>query len=121
MHNIDDTEHILQVLNRSYSLVFDRLTFLRDSGSRSFQAHTGNEMYFLRVTKPAFADTALQSIDVHVYLQNQGFPVPQIVFTLDNTPNIERCDETGTILLVLYEYMEGQEVDPIQDPKRSGI
>ena len=120
MHVIDEKEHLLQLLNRWYSLPFDGLTFLRDGGSRSFQANTGSKPYFLRVTKPAFADTASQSVDVHVYLQNQGFPVPRLVLTQDHAPYVEVCDVTGTRLLVLYEYMQSQEVDPAQDAEEIG-
>ena len=67
----------LTVLNASYALRFDRLELLRDGGGMSY---ANGHKFFLRVTKPAFYDTVLQSADIHVYLLEKGFPVPPIVY-----------------------------------------
>jgi len=120
MNANDEMERILHLLNRWYSLPFDGLVHLRDGGSRSYLAQAGDCTFFLRVTKPAFADTASHSVKIHVYLQNQGFPVPRIVFTREHAPSVEIRDESGTRLLILYEYIPGRESDPEQDTEAIG-
>lgn len=77
---------ILSILNEYYSIHFDRNEMMRDAGSVSYTVFSGNDKYFLRVIKPAFLDTAVMGADIQVFLQNQGFPVPPVIFTKDNLP-----------------------------------
>ena len=64
---------ILTLLNENYPMRFDALEFLRDAGSVSYAAFADGVKYFLRVTKPAYSDTAPAALDIHVFLQNRGF------------------------------------------------
>lgn len=61
--------HILDVLNEQYSMDFDSIEFIRDSGCVAYVAYTNGCKYFLRVTKPMFYDTASKSLDIHIFLQ----------------------------------------------------
>jgi Ser/Thr protein kinase RdoA (MazF antagonist) len=89
---------------------------MRDAGSVSYSVFSGNDKYFLRVIKPAFLDTAVMGADIQVFLQNQGFPVPPVIFTKDNLPYV-RMDNG---LFILYEFVEGRESNPEQDAEAIG-
>lgn len=107
---------ILSILNEYYPIHFDRNEMMRDAGSVSYTVFSGNDKYFLRVIKPAFLDTAVMGADIQVFLQNQGFPVPPVIFTKDNLPYV-RMDNG---LFILYEFIEGSESNPEQDAEAIG-
>lgn len=109
-------EAMIRALNDHYSIRFDRAELLRDMGSASYAAYSGDEKYFLRVIKPSLNDTALTGADIQVFLQKQGFPVPPIILTADGLP----CAKTGDALYILYEFIEGQDCDPEQDAEAIG-
>ena len=64
---------ILNILINHYSIQFDALEFIRDSGSVAYTVFSDNHKYFLRAVKPAFFDTAIKSTDIHIFLQEQNF------------------------------------------------
>ena len=70
---------------------------------------------FLRITKPLFYETAFKSLDIRLFLQKQGFSVPQILFTKDGCPYVKISGAEGKCYYVLYEFIEGEEADPEQD------
>lgn len=43
-----DSNRILEKLNASYPMHFDRLTFVRDSGCLAYEVFSGSHRYFLR-------------------------------------------------------------------------
>ena len=107
---------ILNTLNKSYPIRLDKLEQLRDGGSTSFAVFSGADQYFLRMVKPAFFDTAVKGVDIQVFLQNKGFPVPPIIHTAEGQPYLEKEGE----LLILYEFIEGSESNPEQDAEKIG-
>ena len=109
-------EEIIKILNENYHICVDRLELTRDMGSSAYTAYACNQRYFLRVLKPAFLDTAFIAVDIQVFLQEHGFPVPKIFFSRENRPYIQ--DENG--IYVLYEYIEGGESNPEQDAEAIG-
>lgn len=111
---------ILSNLNNHYAMRFDGLTFVRDSGSVAYSVLSGDRKYFLRAVKPVFFDTAIKAADIHVFLQKQNFSVPSIIFTKDNVPYIRAGEENGGYLFILYEFIEGCEVDPQKDAEAIG-
>ncbi len=111
---------ILDILNKHYPMNFDRIEFIRDSGCTAYGVYAGESKYFLRVTKPMFFDTASKSLDIHLYLQEQGFDVPPVIFTKDGSPCMQASDAEGKYFYVLYEFIEGVEVDPESDAERIG-
>lgn len=113
-----EKDEILETLNRNYPMKFTSAEFLRDSGSVAYEVFTGEEKYFLRITKPTFALTAGSSLDVHVFLQQNNFPVPKIIQTINGAYCVE-C-EAGKSLFVLCEFIEGGEVDPLGDAEKIG-
>ena len=59
-----EKEKILEILNEHYSVCFDSLEFVRDSGSMAYAVFSGRDKYFLRITKPAFLDTVHKSLEI---------------------------------------------------------
>ncbi len=115
-----EKEKILEILNEHYPVCFDSLEFVRDSGSMAYAVFSGRDKYFLRITKPAFFDTVHKSLEIHVFLMKQGFSVPPVIFTRDGSPCVHTSEEDGEHLYILYEFIEGKEVDPEQDAEAIG-
>lgn len=116
-----DQHVLLELLNQNYPQHFDRLEFLRDSGSVAYTAYSGEKKFFLRVTKPAMFDAASSTpLKVHLYLQQNHFPVPELLFTRDHSPCAPVTEEDGEHLVLLYEFLEGEEVDVRQDAEVLG-
>lgn len=111
---------ILPFLNAHYLITFEHVDFMRDAGSTTYAAYSCSKKYFLKVTKPAFQETIKSSVKINVFLQENGFPVPCIVFTKEGLPYIEEMAEDGARLYILYEFIEGEEVDTEQDAEEIG-
>lgn len=109
-----------ELINKNYPIHFDRFELMRDSGSKAYVAVSGDEKYFLRVIKPAFYDTAVKAVEIQVFLQERGFPVPHVIFTKDSKPYIQDKQDGENYLYVLYEYIEGVESEPEQDAEAIG-
>ena len=109
-----------ELISKHYHIKFDCFELVRDSGSMAYIAASEGEKYFLRVIKPAFADTAATGVDVQCFLQNRNFPVPPIVSTNDGKSHVREQREDGNYLYVLYEYIEGAESEPMKDTKKIG-
>ena len=106
---------ILTILNTHYPFSFDKVEFMRDGGSVSYTAYTGERKYFLRVTKPALYEIASRSLDVHIFLQNQNFSVPTVIYTDDGFPYVQVSHSDGEHLIILYNFIEGTEVNLEED------
>jgi len=104
-----DTREIFEILNQNYNIDFTDIEFFRDGGSVSYIVSSIEKKYFLRVVRPEFLATAMQSTDIHMYLQDHHFAVTTLILTKDHQPYIKRIDEDKTNLLILYEYIEGSE------------
>lgn len=109
-------EENMQILNEYYPTKFDHIELMRDMGSTSYTAFSGNNKYFLRVIKSALFNTAVIGADIQLFLQNQGFPVPLIILTNKQLPYVKNEDK----LLILYEFIEGTDSDPEQDAEAIG-
>lgn len=105
-------EEIKQILNEYCSIKFDRIEIVRDMGSMSYTAFSGNNKYI----KPPFFNTAIIGADIQVLLQNKGFPVPYIQLTYEQLPYVKN----ENILLILYEFIEGSDSNPKQDAEAIG-
>ncbi len=90
-------------------MTFENIEFNRDGGSLSYVVFADNRKFFLRIIRPELMNTALQSIDIHLYLANSNFPVPNIILTKDCTPYITAGEQDNKHLYVLYEFIEGLE------------
>lgn len=104
------------LLNKRYPIKFERIEPMRDMGSRSYTAFASGGKYFLRVINLSVLNTAITGADIQVFLQNRDFPVPPIIFTNDNAPYVRQENN----LYILYEFVEGDNVDPEQDAEAIG-
>lgn len=113
-------EEILSFLENQYPLTIEKVEFLRDSGSVAYTVYGKDEKYFLRITKPTYYETAMSSLDIHLYLQLNGCNVPKIIFTRAGKAYTLHGKEEEKRYAVLYEFLEGEEVDPEQDAEEIG-
>jgi Ser/Thr protein kinase RdoA (MazF antagonist) len=116
MENTD----ILSVLNSNYPIVFKHTELFRDSGSAAYIVSSDSGKYFLKISKPAFGDTIKSSVYINVFLQNNNFPVPKVIFTAKGLPFVESETESGVHYYILYDYLEGSEINVKQDAAEIG-
>jgi len=110
-----------ELINKNYYPIhFTSFELVRDSGSMAYVAASTNKKYFLRVIKPAFYDTAVSGVEVQTFLQNKGFPVAPIISTNDGKQYITETRNDGDYLYVLYEYIEGAELQKGQVSEEAG-
>lgn len=103
-----------------YGLRAELVEPFRDSGNATFIVYAEGVKYFLRVTKPAFRDTALTAIEVHAHLQERGFPVPKLYLTTGGQRCLPIESPEGESLLALYEFLEGAPLETGQEPEAVG-
>lgn len=108
------------IINKNYTINFDKITLFREGGNTSYTAFSGIEKYFLRIIGPAFFETAIKSLEIQSFLMNNNFPVPNIISTKSGDLFVmeERAD--GKYLYVLYEFIDGIESDPECDAEAIG-
>jgi Ser/Thr protein kinase RdoA (MazF antagonist) len=94
-------------LSEIFNKPFSALDILREGGSMSYMATSGEKKYFLKLVPSAFGDTVKESTDVLLYLEQKCFPSARIIKTADNAPLFEHHGKIG----VMFEYIDGDDVD----------
>ncbi|WOO37044.1 phosphotransferase [Anaerocolumna sp. AGMB13020] len=112
------TSDILLQLNHSYPLYFRSLELLSEGGSRTFCAWSDHEKYFLKVIPFAFCDSAKQSTDILLYLEENRFPSPSVIKTKSGKAYVEGQDKEN--ILVVFNYLEGEEPEPDDNLELAG-
>ena len=113
-------ERILQeILTENYGIESPSLEFLREGGSHTYVVN-GRNKYLLKVIGPAFANTARQSVSIMRYLEGNGFPVPETILTKGGLPIFETEDEGEKKLIVLMEFIDGDEPELESCPSKVG-
>ena len=107
---------MLALMNHHYDIHFDRLELFRDGGSTAYTLFSGATKYFLRAIKPAFFDAAINAVDIQVFLQKQGLPVPPVLPSKNGMPYVR----TDGGLLILYDFINGAESVPANDAEAAG-
>ena len=103
-----DEQTLQKILATQYGIESASLEFLREGGSHTYVVN-GKEKNLLKVIGPAFFDTAKQSLSIMRYLAANDFPVPKIVLTGSGEAFSEAEDGGEKKLIVLMEYIEGDE------------
>lgn len=105
-----NTQTLTEILHSRYAIRTSSVRFLREGGGTSWRAE-GDGTFFLKEIGPAFADTARQSVSVMRFLEKRGFPVPKTVLTPDGSALPEIRADGETRLLLVQEFVEGDEPD----------
>ena len=103
-------ETLIELLKTEYGIENAALEFLRETGGRVY-AVKGEKKYLLKLIGKAFADNARRSVAVTRYLEQNGFPVPKTVLTGSGEAVAEVFAEDEDRLIMLQEYIEGDEPD----------
>jgi len=104
--------YLSDFLRTRYGIHAAAVRFLREGGGTSYLAETAEkDRFFLKLIGPAFAGTARRSASVMRYLEEQGFPVPKTLLTTDGAALPEIREDGETRLLLVQEFMEGEEPD----------
>jgi Ser/Thr protein kinase RdoA (MazF antagonist) len=111
---------VLAVLQAHYPLGIREVSFFRDGGSLSFVVEAEKQKFFLRIIRPAFLDTARQSIGIHLHLLKNGVPVPAIILTKDGAASVTVSGPQGESLYILYEYLQDVKMDAAAEAAELG-
>ena len=103
---------LLEILKTGYGLEAPSLRFLRDGGGQTYIVVNGPEKYLLKVVGGAFRNTARQSASIMRDLKERGFPVPGLRATRDGAAAYETAADGEESLLVLLDFIEGEEPEP---------
>ena len=101
---------LLEILATGYGIEAPSLALLREGGGQTYLV-SGRETYLLKVIGSAFLNTARQSVSIMRYLKENGFPVPGIIPTRDGAAAFETASDGEETLVVLMEFIEGEEPD----------
>jgi Ser/Thr protein kinase RdoA (MazF antagonist) len=112
-----ENNEILLMLKSHYPMNFIDIMLLREGGNATYAVYTDQKKFFLKIVGSAFSDTFNMSVDINLYLLENGFSVPNIIMTADNKPFIE--DEKKYI--ILYEFLETTEIDMEKDAEAVGL
>lgn len=115
-----ENNQIIKLLNDSYSIKINSLEQLREGGCISYCVWSGNQKYFLKIIPSAFLDTAKQSLSILEFLNEKGFPCPNIITTKNDLPYVEIDELDCNIYLVLFDYIDGYEPGEGEDIEAIG-
>jgi Ser/Thr protein kinase RdoA (MazF antagonist) len=74
----------------------------------------------MKIIPTAFMDTAKQSLGILRFLEEKGFPSTRIILTKNGLDYIEVDESDSKALLVLFEYIDGQEPGAGEDVETLG-
>lgn len=89
---------ILSILSNTYGINFRKIELLRKGGCISYMVFSENDKFFVKAISSAFMDTAKQSLNILLYLEQKEFPSPCIILTKGGFPYVEI---EGTIFVLL--------------------
>lgn len=111
---------ILELLCKNYGLRGVDIELLRESGGKVYGVNCKGQKYLLKISGSAFSETIRRSVDIMLYLAENGFPVPRIIKTNSDEPMLRICNNDCDQLFILYEYIEGSEPELSQCAENIG-
>lgn len=96
------------------------MELLREGGCISYCIWNEDKKYFMKIIPEAFMDTAKQSLDILMYLQERGFPSPNIILSKVGLPYIDLDEFDNKSICVLFQFIEGQEPEEGEDIETIG-
>lgn len=115
-----DDKKVLELLSKFYNINFYSIKLQREGGCISYYVWDGSDKYFLKLIPSTFMNTSKQSLDILMYLDEKGFPVPRIILTKYGLSHIEVDDLDGKIMFVLFEYIDGNDSNEGEDVQTIG-
>lgn len=103
-----DERYLQEILTEHYEIENCSLEFLREGGTRTYIVN-GETKYLLKVIGSTFSKTARQSVSIMRYLEENGFPVPEIILTKSGDAILETESDDEKKLIVLMRFVDGDE------------
>lgn len=116
-----NVQNILATLNHHYDKNIQVVKLLREAGNCTYiaTAYGTNKKYFLKTIRYPYLETALESVDIQMYLLLNEFPVIPIIFTKDGAPYVRIEEHKTEYLFILYDFIDGDEPAP-EDTEEAG-
>jgi Ser/Thr protein kinase RdoA (MazF antagonist) len=116
-----NVQNILAALNRHYDKNIQAVGLFREGGTCSYiaTAYRANNKYFLKTIRHPYLETALESVDIQMYLLLNEFPVIPIIFTKEGAPYVRIEEQEIEYLFILYDFIDGSEPAP-EDTEEAG-
>lgn len=116
-----EEKEILKILRNSYDIEFKTIEILREGGCISYTVNSEDKKFLMKAIPQVFMDTAKQSLDILLYLNERGFPAPHIILIKKELPYIETEEEEKKNFFVLFDFIIGQEPEEGQDIESLGM
>jgi Ser/Thr protein kinase RdoA (MazF antagonist) len=97
----------LKQINVNYGTDNKNLNMIRDWIGQVYEVTNNNKKYIIKKFRKEHTKQALQSVEVMTYLKDNNFPVPSIIPTLNGNKHFVYNNQ----VVVLYEYIVGEDVD----------
>ena len=114
-----DKEKLTGILKERYMIEDAGSEVLRECGGQVYIINA-DKKYLLKIFGQAFSDNARKSAEVMGYLAANDFPVPKTIPNKDGEPIQTIIADGDEQLIVLYEFIEGEEPDLENDAKKVG-
>ena len=102
---------VITILQNNYDYKIKSFEFLRDSGGTVYIVNGEYRKFLLKIAGKAFIDTFRKSVDIMCRLYDNNFPVPAVIKTKSGMSMLKISEDGQEYLFVLYEYIEGSELD----------
>ncbi|MCH4886295.1 hypothetical protein EZV73_01885 [Acidaminobacter sp. JC074] len=107
---------IIEQVEKSYGITVNNVLSIDEGVSCSQILESTNGKYVMKTANDAFKDTMNDSLDILLFLETKDFNVPRVIKNLSGDCVTEFDDNT----IILYEYIEANEIEPIFDYKKLG-
>ena len=107
---------IIDFIDEHYDIGVISVVNLQDGVSSTYLIQGKEEKYLLKFIPESFKSTAIESLEVLMYLEKHNFPSPRVVPTKLGYPYLYNDKSLTT----LYTYTEGKELDDHEDFKKIG-
>ena len=114
-----DLQNIPAILKLNYNKGIHDIKLLREGGNYTYVVQGTDKRYFLKIIRRQFMETALTSLDIQLYLLQNGFPVIPIIPTKEGLPSIRINERDDEYLFILYEFITG--VGEVTEPANSDL
>jgi len=108
-----EIQKIQSLIQDNYDINIQKIETFRSLSHASnitYTVYGSSKKYFFKAINNLASfemETALNSVDIQLYLMQSGIPTIPIIFTRDNSPCIRIDTQNAKYMYVMYEFIEG--------------
>ena len=119
---IQDIQNLIQ---NNYDINIKNIEVFRGSmnGNCTYTVYDKHKKYFLKVVNNLASfemETALNSVDIQLYLLNSVVPSIPIIFTKDGLPCVRIEKPNKKYMYIMYDFIDGKGPEELEDMEEAG-